>query len=144
MNDLSNLMLGNEICFPLYVCSKGIISKYKPFLEELDLTYTQYIAMNVLWENHKMTVNELGKHLYLDSGTLTPLLKKLESKGLVTRKRSKEDERKTIIKITNKGLSLQDKAISVPSRVNDNVNLDGESTLDLFNNLTKLLESLNL
>ena len=125
MNDVSNLMLGNEICFPLYVCSKGIISKYKPFLEELDLTYTQYIAMSVLWENRKMTVNELGKHLYLDSGTLTPLLKKLESKGLVTRKRSKEDERKTIIKITNKGLSLQDKAISVPSRVNDNVNLDG-------------------
>jgi small GTP-binding protein len=89
-------------------------------------------------------LNELGKYLYLDSGTLTPLLKKLEGKGLVTRKRSKEDERKTIIKITNKGLSLQDKAISVPSRVNDNVNLDGESTLDLFNNLTKLLESLNL
>jgi len=108
------------------------------------LTYTQYITMSVLWENHKITVNELGKHLYLDSGTLTPLLKKLETKGLVTRKRSKEDERKTIIKITNKGLSLQDKAINVPSRVSYNVNLNGESTLDLFNNLSKLMESLNL
>lgn len=144
MNNVSNLLLDKEICFPLYVCSKGIISKYKPFLEELDLTYTQYIAMNVLWEKQKMTVNELGKYLYLDSGTLTPLLKKLEAKGLVTRKRSKEDERKTIIKITNKGLSLQDKAINVPSKVNDNVHLDGQSSLDLFNNLSKLLESLNL
>jgi len=144
MNSISDLMFNKEICFPLYVCSKEIISKYKPFLEELDLTYTQYITMSVLWENHKITVNELGKHLYLDSGTLTPLLKKLETKGLVTRKRSKEDERKTIIKITNKGLSLQDKAINVPSRVSDNVNLDGESTLDLFNNLSKLMESLNL
>lgn len=144
MNNVSNLLFDKEICFPLYVCSKGIISKYKPFLEELDLTYTQYIAMNVLWEKQKMTVNELGKYLYLDSGTLTPLLKKLEAKGLVTRKRSKEDERKTIIKITNKGLSLQDKAINVPSKVNDNVHLDGQSSLDLFNNLSKLLESLNL
>jgi len=144
MNSISDLMFNKEICFPLYVCSKEIISKYKPFLEELDLTYTQYITMSVLWENHKITVNELGKHLYLDSGTLTPLLKKLETKGLVTRKRSKEDERKTIIKITNKGLSLQDKAINVPSRVSYNVNLNGESTLDLFNNLSKLMESLNL
>ena len=80
MNNVSNLLFDKEICFPLYVCSKGIISKYKPFLEELDLTYTQYIAMNVLWEKQKMTVNELGKYLYLDSGTLTPLLKKLEAK----------------------------------------------------------------
>ena len=144
MNNVSNLMFDKEICFPLYVCSKGIISKYKPFLEELDLTYTQYIAMSVLWDKRKMTVNELGKYLYLDSGTLTPLLKKLEAKGLVTRKRSKEDERKTIIKITEKGLSLQNKAVDVPGKVTDNVNLDDESTSDLFNNLSKLLNSLNL
>ena len=142
MNDVSNLMLSNEICFPLYVCSKGIISKYKPFLEELDLTYTQYIAMNVLWENHKMTVNELGKHLYLDSGTLTPLLKKLELKGLLTRKRSTKDERKTIIQLTKKGVSLQEKAIALPNRVAECVTLSDEDAVSLYNILNKIQKSL--
>ncbi|MBO5329372.1 MAG: MarR family transcriptional regulator, partial [Anaerotignum sp.] len=87
------LKLGVQLCFPLYACAKETVRLYKPYLDELDLTYTQYITMLVLWEHEKLTVKELGKRLYLDSGTLTPLLKKLEAKGLLKRERSKEDER---------------------------------------------------
>ena len=91
------LKIENQLCFPLYACSREIIKRYKPFLDEIDLTYTQYIAMMVMWEQREVNVKELGKRLYLDSGTLTPLLKKLESKGLVSRKRSREDERNLIV-----------------------------------------------
>ena len=88
------LKLESQLCFPLYACSKEIIRRYKPYLDELDLTYTQYITMMALWEHHEMNVKELGRCLYLDSGTLTPVLKKLESKGYLLRSRSREDERK--------------------------------------------------
>ena len=94
------LKLENQLCFPLSACSKEVIKKYKPFLDKLDLTYTQYIAMMVLWEYGEITVKTLGKMLYLDSGTLTPLLKKLESKGYIIRTRNSSDERNLIIRIT--------------------------------------------
>ena len=97
------LKLKNQICFPLYACSKEIIRRYKPFLDRVDLTYTQYIAMMALWENEKMNVRELGRCLFLDSGTLTPVLKKLENKGYIARSRSKEDERNLIVTVTDKG-----------------------------------------
>ena len=87
------LKLENQICFPLYACSKEIVRKYKPFLDEIDLTYTQYITMMVMWEHKEMSVKDLGEYLYLDSGTLTPVLKKLEQKGYVTRARDVQDER---------------------------------------------------
>ena len=100
------LKLENHLCFPLYAAAKEVVRKYKPYLDELDLTYTQYITMMVLWENESMNVKELGSKLYLDSGTLTPLLKKLESKGYITRKRSTTDERNIIISITSLGKCL--------------------------------------
>lgn len=106
------LKLSNQLCFPLYACAKEIVRRYKPYLDELDLTYTQYIAMMVLWEKKEMNVKELGECIYLDSGTLTPLLKKLEAKGYVERHRSKEDERNLIIRITETGEALRTRALS--------------------------------
>ena len=93
MDKFDCLKLENQLCFPLYACSKEIVKKYKPFLDKIDLTYTQYITMIVMWEKREINVKELGNCLYLDSGTLTPLLKKLEQKGYVTRQRSEKDER---------------------------------------------------
>ena len=93
MDKYDSLKIENQICFPLYACSKEIIRMYKPFLDELDLTYTQYITMMILWDKGSLNVKELGEQIYLDSGTLTPLLKKLEQKNYITRQRSKDDER---------------------------------------------------
>lgn len=111
------LKLENQLCFPLYVCAKEIVRRYKPFLDEIDLTYTQYIAMMALWEKKKLNVKELGDMLFLDSGTLTPLLKKMEEKGLLTRTRSKEDERNLIVEITDKGEALKEEAKTIPERL---------------------------
>ena len=108
------LRLENQLCFPLYACSREIIKQYKPFLDELDLTYTQYITMMVLWERTSLTAKELGEALFLDSGTLAPLLKKLEAKGYLTRKRSAEDERSLIVTVTDAGLALRDRAVRIP------------------------------
>ena len=108
------LKLNNQICFPLYACSKEIIKRYKPFLDKVDLTYTQYITMMALWENESMNVRELGNCLFLDSGTLTPLLKKLENKGYIKRSRSKEDERNLIVTLTDKGWDLREEMLSIP------------------------------
>ena len=108
------LKLENQICFPLYVCAKEVIRRYKPVLDELDLTYTQYIAMMVLWEDRSLNVKELGERLYLDSGTLTPVLKSLERKGLVKRARSEEDERIVNITLTGEGMALRKQALEVP------------------------------
>ena len=108
------LKLENQICFPLYACSREIVKRYKPFLDIIDLTYTQYIAMMVMWEKKCVNVKELGECLHLDSGTLTPLLKKLESKGLITRKRSDKDERNLIVTITEEGEKLKEKAVDIP------------------------------
>ncbi len=142
-NELNEgLRLKNQVCFPLYACAKEVVRKYKPFLDELDLTYTQYIAMMVLWEDKEINVKELGKRLYLDSGTLTPLLKKLEAKGNINRERSKEDERSLIISITDKGDKLKDKASIVPHKVSTCVNLDPEKAKVLYSTLYELLEQM--
>ena len=118
------LKLENQLCFPLYVCSKEIVRRYKPFLDELDLTYTQYITMMVLWEINNINVKDLGNKLFLDSGTLTPLLKKLESKGYIIRNRDSNDERNVLISITKKGIELKDKALNIPQKVGKCINLD--------------------
>lgn len=89
-NEYDALKLCNQLCFPLYACAKEIVRRYKPYLDEIDLTYTQYIAMMVLWEHKQINVKDMGAFLYLDSGTLTPVLKKLEQKGYLTRERDKE------------------------------------------------------
>ena len=134
------LKLSKQLCFPLYACSREMIKLYKPFLDELGLTYTQYITMMVLWEQKAMTVKGLGQALYLDSGTLTPLLKKLEEKGLVTRRRSDKDERNLIVTITENGEALRERALHIPAEMTKCVNLPREDIRELYRMLYKLLE----
>jgi len=134
------LKLENQICFPLYACSKEIVRKYKPYLDQLDLTYTQYITMMVLWERQELNVKELGERLYLDSGTLTPVLKKLEHKGYVSRTRSQKDERNLIVSITPKGEELREKAADVPIRMGECINLSKEDAEELYRILYKVLD----
>ncbi len=134
-----SLKLGNQLCFPLYACSKEIIRKYKPYLDKIDLTYTQYITMMVLWEKKTVNVKTLGECLYLDSGTLTPVLKKLESKGYISRERSSKDERNLVVSITEKGEELKDLALSIPSSIGSCVKLDPEEASILYNLLYKII-----
>ena len=134
------LKLSKQLCFPLYACSREMIKLYKPFLDELGLTYTQYITLMVLWEHKAMTVKALGQELYLDSGTLTPLLKKLEEKGLVTRRRSDLDERNLIVTITELGESMRDRALHIPGEMTKCINLPREEIRDLYRMLYQLLE----
>ena len=134
-----SLKLDNQLCFPLYACSKEIIRKYKPFLDEIDLTYTQYITMMVMWEKKSVNVKTLGECLYLDSGTLTPVLKKLESKGYITRERSEKDERNLVVSITDSGMKLRDKAIDIPQKMGSCVMLTPEEAKILYNLLHKII-----
>lgn len=141
MDKYDTLKLENQLCFPLYAVSKEIIRRYKPFLDELDLTYTQYITMMVLWEKKSITVKDLGKRLFLDSGTLTPLLKALEKEGYITRTRSKEDERVLVVELTEEGKKLKEKAASVPSEVGKCVKLSAEDAKELYRILYLLLQN---
>ena len=134
------LKLSKQLCFPLYACSREMIKLYKPFLDELGLTYTQYITLMGLWEHKAMTVKALGQELYLDSGTLTPLLKKLEEKGLVTRRRSDLDERNLIVTITELGESMRDRALHIPEEMTKCINLPREDIRELYRMLHQLLE----
>ncbi len=136
------LKIENQLCFPLYACSKEIVRRYKPFLDRIDLTYTQYIAMMVLWERKELNVKELGKCLYLDSGTLTPLLKKLEAKGFVRRHRSESDERNLIITITEEGMALREEAVKIPEEMGGCVCLKPEESKQLYELLYKILGGL--
>ncbi len=138
----NRLKLENQLCFPLYACSKEVIRQYNPLLEELDLTYTQYIAMMVFWEEKTINVKELGKKLYLDSGTLTPVLKNLEAKGYLRRHRSSIDERVLIVDITQKGEELRKKALSIPDKVASSISLNREEQTTLYSLLHKILDSL--
>jgi len=133
------LRLEKQLCFPLYACAREVVKKYKPFLDELGLTYTQYITMMVLWEKKQMNVKELGECLFLDSGTLTPLLKKLETKGWVSRKRAKEDERVLIVTLTRKGEALKEQAAEVPAQMSSCVKLSAEEASQLYSLLYKML-----
>ena len=142
MQKFDCLKLENQLCFPLYACSKEIINKYKPFLEKIDLTYTQYIVMLVLWENEQINVKNLGEKLFLDSGTLTPLLKKLENKGYIERNRSTSDERNLIISITKKGKELKNNAVDIPKEVGSCLNLSKEEVTKLYEILYKLLNEI--
>lgn len=140
MQDKYNtLKLENQLCFPLYACSKEIVRRYKPFLDEIDLTYTQYITMMVMWDKRELNVKELGTFLYLDSGTLTPLLKKLESKGYITRSRSKDDERNLMVSLTKAGEQLKEKAVQVPMQIGQCVSLEPSEAEVLYKILYKIL-----
>lgn len=133
------LKISNQLCFPLYACSKEIVKRYKPYLDPIDLTYTQYITMMVVWEEKDITVKALGDKLFLDSGTLTPVLKKLEQKGYVTRCRSKDDERNLIISLTEKGEELKKQACSIPAKMGKCVCLSPEESQQLYTLLYKIL-----
>ena len=133
------LKLDRQYCFPLYACAREMIKEYKPFLDKLDLTYTQYITMMVLWEKKSINVKALGDQLYLDSGTLTPLLKKLEAKGLVTRKRSCADERNLIVSITEAGESLKEQAITIPAELINRSVLTREEMQIMYDLMYKFL-----
>lgn len=113
-NKYESLKLSNQVCFPLYACSKELVSQYNPYLKKLGLTYTQYIVMMVMWESESVSSRELADKLHLDYGTLTPVLKKLENTGYLTRRRDPEDERLLILSITEKGLELRDEALKIP------------------------------
>lgn len=141
MDKYDRLKLENQLCFPLYAASREIIKKYKPFLEPLDLTYTQYITMMVFWEYKKINVKQLGEKLFLDSGTLTPVLKNLEKKGYIKRYRSQDDERILIAEITGEGEKLKKKAASVPEEIGKCVNLEKAEALELYRLLYKLLNN---
>ena len=133
------LRLRNQICFPLYAASREVIKQYRPYLDALDLTYTQYITMMVFWEERKLSVKELGKKLFFDSGTLTPVLKSLEAKGYVLRSRSKVDERVLEVEITEKGEKLKEQAVSIPQSIADCVNLEADEAMQLYQLLYKVL-----
>ena len=137
------LKLDNQLCFPLYACARAIMKQYKPFLDEIDLTYTQYITMMVLWEQRQLTSKALGERLYLDSGTLTPVLKKLEEKGLVTRARDPQDERNLMVTLTEKGEALREPASEIPGRMAGCVPLDPGDAMTLYVILQKILTNVN-
>ncbi len=137
------LKLDNQLCFPLYVCSKEIVKKYKPFLDEIGLTYTQYITMMAMWEHEELSVKKLGELLFLDSGTLTPVLKTLEKKGLLSRRRSTDDERMLIVKLTKEGINLKEKAVGVPYKMQGCVSIDEKDAAELYRILHKIMNNIN-
>ena len=139
-DEFSCLELKNQLCFPLYACSKEIVRRYRPLLEPFDLTYTQYIVMMVLWQEHEINVKSLGEQLYLDSGTLTPLLKKLESKGYLRRERSEVDERNLIVHVTDAGMELRNEICKVPAQLSGCVSLSLEEGQELYRLLYKILD----
>ncbi|MCM1173362.1 MAG: MarR family transcriptional regulator [Clostridium sp.] len=140
-NQYEGLKLENQLCFPLYAASREVIKQYRPYLDKLGITYTQYIAMMVLWEEKKISARELGKKLFLDSGTLTPVMKSLETKGYVKRYRSLEDERVLMVEITENGEALKEKVKDVPEKVAGCVKLDTQEALQLYTLLYKVLDT---
>ena len=133
------LKLENQLCFPLYAASREVIKKYRPYLMMLDLTYTQYLAMLVLWQEKKVNVKSLGEKLYLDSGTLTPVLKSLEAKGYIRRYRSRQDERVLMVEITDQGDRLKEKAAEIPEKIAACVKLESDEAVELYQLLYKVL-----
>ena len=134
------LKLGSQLCFPLYAASRKIINAYTPILKPLGITYTQFIVFMVLWENDNLAVGEIGARLHLDNGTLTPLLKKMEKEGYISRKRSPQDERTVIISLTKDGLKMKDKARDIPKKIKSCVNLSSEDAGELYRILYQLID----
>jgi DNA-binding MarR family transcriptional regulator len=138
-----SLKLDNQLCFALYACSKEVTRIYKPVLDKFGITYTQYITLLVLWEQDNITVKELGQKLHLDSGTLTPLLKKLENIGVVQRVRDTQDERNVYVKLTDRGVSMKDEALEIPTKVFCHTGIPIEEAIELREKLKVLLNNLN-
>ena len=136
------LALDNQLCFALYVCSKEIIRKYSPLLEPLGLTYTSYITLLCLWEKDNVTVKDLGARLFLDSGTLTPLLKKMEGQGLLTRTRGGKDERTVYIKLTDQGRSMKEKCSGIPQQMMCQNIIDMKNAAPLLGTLHQIMQNM--
>ncbi|MCP1996061.1 MarR family winged helix-turn-helix transcriptional regulator [Flavobacterium sp. HSC-61S13] len=136
---VDQLNLKNQVCFPVYTLAKEIINHYRPLLDELDLTYSQYLVLMVLWENEEQTVGQLGEKLVLDSGTLTPLLKRMEQKAMVVRKRSDQDERVVKLSLTEKGKQLNDRAKEIPHRLMDSMKITENELVELKDIITRIL-----
>ncbi|MBK0370875.1 MarR family winged helix-turn-helix transcriptional regulator [Flavobacterium agrisoli] len=139
MENSKSLQLNQQLCFPLYAIAKEITGLYRPFLDELDITYSQYLVLMVLWEQDGQTVNQIGEKLYLDSGTLTPLLKRLENKKFISRKRKKEDERVVEIFLDEAGKQLKTKACEIPSKIQEKLNLSQNELIELKTDIQKIL-----
>ena len=134
------LKLENQACFPVYALSRVLTAHYKPILDGIDLTYPQYLVMLILWEHQELSVKEIGEKLLLDSGTLTPLLKKLENKKLISRKRSTADERVVMISLTKNGATLKKRAVSIPESFKCSLGLSNEEMASLRDTITIILE----
>ncbi|OUL06948.1 MarR family winged helix-turn-helix transcriptional regulator [Bacillus spizizenii] len=142
-NEFDHMKLENQLCFLLYASSREMTKQYKPLLEELNVTYPQYLVLLLLWEHETLTVKKMGELLYLDSGTLTPMLKRMEQQGLITRKRSEEDERSVLISLTEDGKLLKEKAADIPGKILGLSNQSGEDLKQLKSALYTLLETLH-
>jgi DNA-binding MarR family transcriptional regulator len=143
MKKYESIKLDNQLCFSLYAASREIIKLYKPVLDKFNLTYTQYVAMLVLWEDEKSTVKDIGKRLHLDSGTLTPLLKKIESMGLITRHRDVNDDRVVIVELTQKGKELKDEILEVPNEMLCKIKISQSELIQTKIHIDSLLKSLD-
>lgn len=137
-----SIRLKNQLCFPLYACSKEIIRQYRKPLEKLGLTYTQYVVMMVLWEDGGMTEGDLGKKVYLDSGTLAPLLKRMEKQGIINRVRPDDNERKLFISLTEKGEAMKEQALDVPKAMNGCIDLPENELKELKRLLDKAISGM--
>lgn len=140
MDKYNKLKLENQLCFPLYALSREVIKLYKPYLDKFNLTYTQYITMLAMWEEEKIIFKELGKKLHLDSGTLTPVLKKLESMELIIKYRTKEDDRIVIVELTDKGRELKDQVLDIPEKMYCGVEMSKDEIVQLKYYLEKMLK----
>ena len=137
--DFDPLKLENQLCFPMYACAKEIVRRYRPYLDELGITYTQYITMMVMWEHEKIISTDLSAYLHLDYGTLTPVLKKLETMGMIKRRRSAKDERLLEIELTDKGRGLREKAGHIPGKMSGLLGLSAKEAKTLYDLLYKTL-----
>ena len=137
------LLLDSQLCFPLYACAREVVKRYRPFLDDIGLTYTQYIAMMVLWETPCISSKQLGRRLFLDSGTLTPVLKKLESMGYVNRKRDEKDERNLILSLTEAGEALKERAALIPLQMAACIRMEPQDAFQLYTLLHRLLDTMS-
>lgn len=140
--NFDDLKLGNQLCFPVYAASRLITKEYQPFLDKIGITYPQYLVLMVLWETNQITVNEISKKLLLNTNTISPLLKRMENQGLISRNRSGNDERKVIVELTATGEQLKMEAISIPQNLASSLlskTLNVDELIDLKNKLEKLI-----
>lgn len=140
--EFDTLKLDNQLCFPLYVCAKEIVRMYTPLLEQLGLTYTQYITMMVLWQHNALNAKQIGQILFLDSGTLTPVLKRLEEKGWITRCRAKEDERNLWVCLTPEGEAVKEKAKEIPAIIAQKIAMSKEEAAMLHDLLLRFMNQI--